>query len=559
MRAWRLGTLVLLFLLVALPLAMPIAAFVRQPSAMQALLDGTRLLILTRNTALLIIGALIIAVPPGILLAILLYRTDLPFRRLLRWLIFMTLFVPLPLFASGWQAALGSGGWITIPAWTTGDSAWTPWAQGVLAACWIHGLAGLPWIVLLVGQGLCWVERELEEEALMVVGPWSVLRKVTLRRAGASLGAALIWVAILTATEITVTDMMQVRTFAEEVYNQFTRPEVGQSVALGLASALAVNLPAIAVCWILLWTAMRRFEQGLPPLDRLSSTSPLLFRLGQWRWPLLILTGLLCGFVLGVPLGSLVWKAGSTPAQPWSKDILSYHLATTLHIRGGLIGESVLWAAVAGTLVAGLALVVCWLATDSRWMRQIILLFVVTAWVIPGPVVGIGLKETINLLMDLTHSGTLADALYYGYSPLPLLWAYLLRFFPAAVALLWPVVRLMPRELIEAARVDGASPSQELSRVVWPLTALPLLMASLSVAVLALGELSASKLVETPGSQTFAHEVFTQMHYGVTNDLAALCLWLLLALTGGATAVSLIYFYPSKPIIFGGEQRTTNN
>src|SRR5258708_13959332 len=122
--------------------------------------------------------------------------------------------------------------------------------------------------------------------------------------------------------------MMQVRTFAEEVYNQFTRPEVGQSVALGLASALAVNLPAIAVCWMMLWTAMRRFEQGLPPLDRLSSTSPQLFRLGQWRWPLLILTGLLRGFVLGGPLGSLVWKAGSPPPHPPPKRVLRPHLST---------------------------------------------------------------------------------------------------------------------------------------------------------------------------------------------------------------------------------------
>ena len=57
---------------------------------------------------------------------------------------------------------------------------------------------------------------------------------------------------------------------------------------------------------------------------------------------------------------------------------------------------------------------------------------------------------------------------------------------------------------------------------------------------MSLGELSASKLVETPGSQTFAHEVFTQMHYGVTNDLAALGLVLLAAvLVGGSLVVAL--------------------
>jgi iron(III) transport system permease protein len=191
-------------------------------------------------------------------------------------------------------------------------------------------------------------------------------------------------------------------------------------------------------------------------------------------------------------------------------------------------------------------------------MRQILLGVVVTAWVIPGPVVGIGLKESINWLMDLTHSQGLADALYYGYSPLPLLWAYLLRFFPAAMALLWPVVRLLPSELIEAARVDGASPSQEFSRVVWPLTRLPWLTAGLAVAVLALGELSASKLVETPGSQTFAHEVFTQMHYGVTNDLAALCLWLLLAVTGGSISVTIFSSYASKWRMGNREWRMKN-
>jgi ABC-type spermidine/putrescine transport system permease subunit II len=86
--------------------------------------------------------------------------------------------------------------------------------------------------------------------------------------------------------------------------------------------------------------------------------------------------------------------------------------------------------------------------------------------------------------------------------------------------------------------VDGAGPAQEFRHVVAPLTAPALLRAGLVVAVLALGELSAGKLVETPGSQTFAHEVFTQMHYGVTNDLAAFCLVLLGAVTLGGVLVA---------------------
>src|SRR5439155_10337084 len=143
----------------------------------------------------------------------------LPFRRPLQALTFWTLFVPLPLFASSWQAALGSNGWLPLAVWSAaspGDpdlsptgSAWKPWAQGIGAAMWVHAVAGLPWVVLLAGQGLRWVERELEEDALTVAGPWRVFTRVTLPRSRAALCAAALWVALQTATEITVTDMMQ--------------------------------------------------------------------------------------------------------------------------------------------------------------------------------------------------------------------------------------------------------------------------------------------------------------------------------------------------------------
>src|SRR5262249_31409415 len=99
---------------------------------------------------------------------------------------------------------------------------------------------------------------------------------------------------------------------------------------------------------------------------------------------------------------------------------------------------------------------------------------------------------------------------------------------------------LLPAELRDAARVDGAGPGQELRRVVWPLTARAWLRAALAVGVLALGELSASKLVETPGSPTFTHEVFTQMHRGVPADVAALCLLrLAMVLLGGVLVTPL--------------------
>ena len=129
--------------------------------------------------------------------------------------------------------------------------------------------------------------------------------------------------------------------------------------------------------------------------------------------------------------------------------------------------------------------------------------------------------------------------MWYGPSPLPLLWVNTIRFFPYAVAILWPVVRLTPPELRDAARVDGASPAREFLFVAVPMHAAVILRAAVAVGVLSLGEVSAGKLVSTPGWDSFAEVVWTQMHYGVTNNLAALCLLMLAAVGAGAALLGL--------------------
>ena len=165
MTRWRVGALTLLLLLVAAPLAFPLFDLLRHPHAFAALSEGT--LDLALNTTLLVGGTLALSAPFGVAAAALLYRTDLPLRRGLRFVMLLTLFVPLPVITSAWQATLGSGGWLAL--WR--DAPGRPWASGLGSAIWIHALAALPWVVLIVGQGLRCVEGELEEEALLAAGP----------------------------------------------------------------------------------------------------------------------------------------------------------------------------------------------------------------------------------------------------------------------------------------------------------------------------------------------------------------------------------------------------
>jgi len=516
---------ILLVLAAGVPLAEPFTDLLLRPERFEAWTDAPRLLSLAETTALLVAGTLAVALPAGIAGAILLFRTDLPLRHFYVLLTVLALFVPLPLLTSAWQAALGSGGCFATALWP--DAAGRPWAEGLGPAIWIHALASLPWVVLIVGLGLGWVEGDLEENALLAASPWRVLWHVTLPRSGGAIATAALWVGLHTAADITVTDMMQVRTFAEEVYTQ-----LGMGGGGALARAVGVSLPAVGFIWLLIVWAVPRVEKRLPPLQTLLS-SPRRFPLGPVRLPAAAGVLLAAGMLAGVPLASLLWKAGLQGWPPtWSGEYACDRVGLALRLHGRMVLESLLLAGVVGFVTATAGLQLAWLGSGAPRFAAGLLGLLAMAWALPGPVVGIGFKATIQDLLDLAGSssgrpGLLAVLLYYGPSPLPVAWVQVVRYLPCAVAVLWPVVRLLPAELRDSARVDGLGPGQEYRWVVRPLSRQAWLGTALVVAALALGEISASKLVETPGSSTFAQVVFDRMHYGVTNDVAALCLVLL--------------------------------
>lgn len=560
MTRWRVGVAVLVLLVVGLPLLVPFIEWWRADDSGQIWDEHERILLLARNTTYLVGGTLVLALPAGIVGAFLLYRTNLPLRDFWHFLVILALFVPLPLFASAWQATLGSGGWLPAASWSTpppGDPdvppqgpGWKPWAQGLPAAIWIHAVASLPWVILIVGQGLRWIEPELEEDALLVFTPWQVFWHVSLRRARGAIIAAAVWVALQTAAEITVTDMLQVRTFAEEIYYQFV---LGDSSAL--ARSVTVNMPLIVIAAGMVVGLILALRGSLPPLTALRETEQgrerLRFDLGWARTPALAIIILMVLLLAGVPLISLVWKAGlSGSPETFSGRAALVQIEEVFQTKGGLILRSVVLALLAGGLTAALALVASWLAGESPVLLAVLLGTSVVAWTLPAPLIGLGLKETISLLMDAedTLSAWLGVSVhpvrsqfYEGPAllPWPVLWVSVIRFFPFALALVWPVLRLFPRELRDTARLDGLSPAEELVWVIWPITLAAYLRATLAVAILTLGEISAGKFVEMPGAQTLAHELFNQMHYGVKEKLAAFCLVLLLLVSAGTGALSL--------------------
>ncbi len=514
---WRWAAALLLVLVVGLPLVLPLFDLAFHGVSGWTAEDTRRVGQLLQNTSLLVAGTLALALPVGTVLAIALFRTEFPGRRLLLGSTLLMLFVPLPMITSAWQALVGSDGWLPLTWW--GPNALRRWTTGLGPAIWVHVVAGLPWVVFFVGLGLTWVERELEEEGLLLGPPWWVVLRITLPRCRGAIVFAGVWLALQVAGEITVVYMMQVATFAEDVHIQFSQGEGA------VARAVTAALPLVLATWGLLAWVVPQLEK-LPPLQwRLADARR--FDLARWRWPAAGLFGVVAAMLVGVPVSSLFWKLGQAGHPPhWDAPNAWSHFAGAWRIHSASIWQNLLTVGGTGMAVSMSALVLCWLAEDSRWLRRLLVGVLALAWALPGPIVGIGLKATIESFPD----GVLAELFYYGPSPLPLVWAYLVRFLPFAVALLWPVVRLVPREPREAARLEGQGPWREFWTVTWPLTRRGVLLCGVLVAALSLGEVAASTRVETPGWQSFAQLLFDRMHYGVTNVVAALSLLLLAAI-----------------------------
>jgi ABC-type Fe3+ transport system permease subunit len=272
---------------------------------------------------------------------------------------------------------------------------------------------------------------------------------------------------------------------------------------------------------------VRRWEGRLAVAA--SARPPLVVPLGSARLPAFVIVLVALSAYATVPVISLVRQAAGGDAGSFSR--LTIELRRAVHVNFGLVLDSLAWSAAAGVLAAGLALLSSWTAADSRWMRRLLFVLVVALWAVPGPVLGFGLKEAIERLMDLedvllawTTVRPVRGVLYELSTPLPVLWAHVARLFPYAVAIVWPAVRDVPRDLRESARVDGATPWTEFRQVIWPATRWAAGIAVIAVTALALGELAASKLVQVPGRQTFAQELFNQMHYAATTTTAALAL-----------------------------------
>lgn len=473
--------------------------------------------LLIRNTVALACGAAAIAVPIGAALAFLLLRTDFPGRTILLVIFGSMLFVPIYLQAAGWDAGFGKQGWYSFAH----GSAAVPLLDGWRAAIWIHGVAAIPWVILIAGLGLWLVEPELEEAAMLDGSALSVFLEITARRTVPFLVVATMWILVTVGTEMTVTDLYRVRTFAEEIYIDV--PFVGAIDTIeplrptGVATALFVS-SLVAITLVML-------SRLVPPEHFPSHTRRRVFRLGRWRWPAAFLIGLMVLVLIGTPILNLIYKAGLVVEQLDGGRVRQWSLTSFLRLVFNSprhFSEEHGWTLLIAGLAATASVVV---ATPLGWLARRGLLRAVPAvasaaggLAIPGPMIGLSViwllnREESDFLVWLYDRTIFAPWL-----------AMFVKALPISSLILWYAFRTVPDELLESASSEGAGPVARFIRIGLPSRWRAVASAWCGAFAVASGDLAASILVVPPGITTIPVRVFGLLHSGVDDQVAGICL-----------------------------------
>lgn len=434
------------------------------------------------NSLLVAGSAMGLALLGGAAVAVVLASAGRRLRGLLLALTVAALALPSFLATNCWIDLLGANGvlhrWLPLNIFSLPGAAWI--------------LALLLWPIPALGIFSAWQKLE---PAHLELDPelrgWNLFRYLLLPAARNAMVITSAITFALAMNNFAVPAILQVKVYPAEVWVQF-------STNLDARAALRLGWPIIAAP-LLLVLLLRRGEISWPRASGMSVAPQLRRQLGRaWAATSRGLACLVVTLSLAVPLAQL---AGDR--RTWVEFL------PALEAGQSAMFHSLLYAAGAAVLAVALG---TWLARvrSLGWMWFFFL--------VPGVLLGIGAVSAFNRpgLDWFSRSAAIVVA------------ALAVRHFALAHALARAAHQSLDRELVDAARVDGAAGLALFRHAVWPQLATPLAAAAYVVYVLSLWDVESILLVVPPGGETLAVRVFNLLHYGHNSHVNALCLLLLL-------------------------------
>jgi iron(III) transport system permease protein len=447
-----------------------------------AVLQRRGTLDLVVDTILLVVAVVAAAIAIGVPLAWLVTRTDLPARRVFAVAAALPLVIPSYVAALALLGAFGPRGMLQRLLEGSFGVERLPEIYGFPGAFVALTLSTYPYVFLLAAASLRTLDPSLEDAARSLGrSRLGAFAQVTLPRLRPAVGAGALLVALYALSDFGAVSLMQ--------YDALTRAVFLQYRALfdrDPAAVLSLVLVALTAVVLLLEARTRRggvYHRVSPGAAR----QPALVELGRWRWPAVGFCSAVVGLFLVVPVTVLVYW--------WSRAI---SLGQGLELAWEPAVSSVAVSALAAVAAVAAVLPVSLLAVrfPHGWTRLVERLGF-TANALPGIVIALAL-----VFFAANYAGWIYQSLAL------LVFAYVVRFFPQALAAVGSALRGVDPRIEEAARGLGRRPLSVTARVTVPLIRPGLLAGAALVFLSAMKELPATLLLRPIGFDTLATEIW---------------------------------------------------
>jgi iron(III) transport system permease protein len=505
---------------------------------------NTALLQTLFNSVMVAGGAAIVATVLGLCMAMLTVCYQVHLHRWLSGCVLCLVLVPVYVQATAWSAGFGLQGWLRLSQVAAAISP----VRALLSVVWIHGTAATPICYLLCVIGIHRSLNTNARQALIDFGPAYAMRRVVLPTCTPWIFSSSIVVLAMVGNDMVVTNLYQLPTVTESLYQQVQFNEIRSvSVVAGCSFALLVGL----VAWRL-WNRLLR-EIGADSYRSDDTSVANGFRLsGRSK---VLATGVALAivlFVVGIPLINLVVKGGWESRLSGEVIQRSWSLVHLWHSIGQAtsFSQELSWSvqlSICSTIVSmpasiALVAVASWLETtwfgastrrlNSRRGNWAIFLGVVFGILaLPGPIVNLVVLRLTNgihadwfaFLVDRTLAAPVV-ALQFRSLPIALviMTIAMIRFESRNEVVLQMDrgLRWTTRAWIYAKALMG-----------------PWFATGAICFFVAFADLSSYLLVQPPGVTTVAMRMFDLLHYGVKNQDAGLALVLALVSMLGTWAV----------------------
>ncbi len=450
------------------------------------------------NSLILAIGTTFFCLLIGVPLGFLINRTNIHLRNHFSYLFLAPLVIPPYISTIAWIHLLGSKGILNIylmKLFSVTEPFFT--IYGFLGSIFVLTLSYFPFVTLLTITGLKSFDRRLEEAAEISHGSWDIMKKITLPLIYPYIFSAAIFVFIFSISNYSVPDLLRVNVYPVEIFIQF-------SAYYNHAKATALSIPLILILFFLIALQRRYMGNKSYVTVETSSREVKVRDLGWWKGIAFAFVLLIIFLSVLVPISDLIFTSRSINAY-----VVAFKTAHPQIINSFILAFS------AATVMVILAFIVSYITERAKKVLKGSLDFVsLLPFAIPATIFGIGLTATWN---------TPSTKFIYGTS-LIIIFGYVARFIPFVIRTIGSNIKQIKVGLEEAALISEPSWAKRILKVVAPLSKSGILAGWGIAFVLSMGELAVTLLVTPAGEATLPIRIYTLMHYGAQQLVAALCI-----------------------------------